>query len=412
MRTESQLAVEPDFVRFDDVHLFPKFQPIVSVTKGKTIGFEGLIRGSVMDGFPVLPQELFDRAQKTCRTLELDRKCRDVILSNFTSYNEGYEGYYLFVNIDTSILEIAEGSDYLFKQVQSSGIKAENMVIELCESKINDTGKLLRFVSKYKERGFLIALDDLGTGFSNLERIPILKPDIIKLDRSLIHNIEHESYKQECLKSLVRLANNIGAIVVAEGIETEIEAYTALEFGTHLLQGFYFSKPEFLEQKRLNAVEAKIAGISHGFKKYMKQRILEDKNQKKAYENMTGALLEELRTSDASSYDAILGRYMESYGGSRVECTYVLNGSGRQISNTVFSDYTTDNRKKLLFYPASAGTDHSLKEYYFRMANSRMSRYYSEPYISMATGNVCVTLAISFKDGAGVSNILCIDYQY
>jgi EAL domain-containing protein (putative c-di-GMP-specific phosphodiesterase class I) len=412
MQTDGQNAAEPAYARFDDVLLFPKYQPVVSVTKGKTIGFEGLIRGSVREAFPVLPQELFEKAYRTGRTLELDRKCRDVILRNFTTYNEGYEGYYLFVNIDTSILETAEGSDYLYNQVLTTGINPENIVIEICESKINDTEKLLRFVTKYKGRGFLIALDDLGTGFSNLERIPILKPDIIKLDRSLIRNIEQESYKQECLKSLVRLANNIGAIVVAEGIETEMQAYIALEYGTHLLQGFYFSKPEFLEQKRLSAVEAKITDISHGFKKYMKRRIREDKDQKRAYESMTSALLEELKNSDTSFYDAILRRYVDISGIGRAECAYILNASGKQISSTIFSDYTRDNRKKLLFNPASAGTDHSLKEYYFRIANSRMSRYYSEPYISMATGNVCVTLAISFKGGVSASNILCIDYKY
>jgi EAL domain-containing protein (putative c-di-GMP-specific phosphodiesterase class I) len=397
---------------FDDIRLFPKYQPIVSVTKGRTIGFEGLIRGTLLEGFPVLPKDLFDRARRLGRTLELDRKCREVILRNFTCYNEGYEGYHLFVNIDTSILEAAEGSNYLLNQVEDSGIDPENIVIEICESRINDTEKLLSFVSKYRGRGFLIALDDLGTGFSNLERIPILKPDIIKLDRSLIRSIEKESYKQECLKSLVRLANNIGAVVVAEGVETEMEAYIALEFGTHLLQGFFFSRPEFLEQKRLNAVEAKIAGVSGGFKKYMKKKIREDKNQKKACEKSTGALIEALKSCDVAQYDSVLRRFVGEAGNGRVECAYILNGAGRQISSTVFSDYRQDNRKKLLFYPASVGTDHSLKEYYYRPVNTKASRYYSEPYISMATGNVCVTLSISYRDAGNVAQILCVDYQY
>lgn len=399
-------------VTFDDILLFPKYQPIVSITKGRTIGFEGLIRGTLPEGFPVEPKDLFDRANRTNRALELDRKCRDVVLSNFTCYNEGYEDFYLFINIDTSILETAEGSNYFYEQVLASGIKAENIVIEICESRTNDTEKLVSFVSKYKRKGFLIALDDLGTGFSNLERIPILKPDIIKLDRSLIRNIENETYKQECLKSLVRLANNIGAIVVAEGIETEIEAYIALECGTHLLQGFYFSRPEFLEQKRLSSVEAKITGISNGFKKYMKKRIRQDKDLKKAYENMVGTLVNDLKSSAATLYDSILHDFIETNASGQIECVYVLNESGKQISNTIFSQYKQDIRRKLLFYPATIGTDHSLKEYYFRLANSRTNKYYSDPYISMATGNVCVTLTITFKGNGNNTGILCIDYKY
>ena len=87
----------------------------------------------------------------------------------------------------------------------------------------------------------LIALDDMGTGYSNLERIASIKPDIIKLDRSLIQDIDREYHKQELFDFFLKLAHKIGVFVVVEGIETEAEALSCLERGADLVQGFYFA---------------------------------------------------------------------------------------------------------------------------------------------------------------------------
>ena len=88
-----------------------------------------------------------------------------------------------------------------------------------------------------------MVLDDVGAGHSNLDRIPLFRPDVIKIDRSLITGVDGDFYKQETFKSLVSLSRRIGALVVAEGIETEAEAVTALELGADLLQGFFLGRP-------------------------------------------------------------------------------------------------------------------------------------------------------------------------
>jgi EAL domain-containing protein (putative c-di-GMP-specific phosphodiesterase class I) len=120
---------------------------------------------------------------------------------------------------------------------------AANIVIEIVESDTEDTEALIRFVKSYRECGFNIALDDVGTGHSNFDRISLLRPDIIKIDRSIISGIATDYFKQEIFKSLAKLSKGIGSLILAEGVETKEEILCCLEYGADLLQGYFFSRP-------------------------------------------------------------------------------------------------------------------------------------------------------------------------
>ena len=109
--------------------------------------------------------------------------------------------------------------------------------MEFLEARLEDVGRFGALADALREHGFLVVLDDVGAGHSNLDRIPLFRPDVIKVDRSLISGVGDDFYKQETLKSLVNLSRRIGALVVAEGIETDAEAIVALELGVDLLQG-------------------------------------------------------------------------------------------------------------------------------------------------------------------------------
>ena len=110
-------------------------------------------------------------------------------------------------------------------------------------------------VDLLRSRGFLIVLDDVGSGHSNLDRIPFIKPDLLKVDRTLIARIDTDYHKRGTLKSLVDLGRKIGALVVAEGVETEGEAMVALELGADLLQGLCLGRPndaDFMRREGLS----------------------------------------------------------------------------------------------------------------------------------------------------------------
>src|SRR5581483_2074621 len=190
------------------------FQPIVSIRKKMVIGYEGLSRGGLKGSKEhTPPQELFYQAAESGRTLELDRLCRKKVLEGFKPIAAKHPDRFLSLNFEASVIDQGVvGSGELMRQVKASGLDPASIALEVIESNVKDIGDLQKFIETHRAHGFLIALDDVGAGHSNLNRIPLLKPDILKIDRYLIQNIHAEFYKQEVFKSLANLSRKIGAL--------------------------------------------------------------------------------------------------------------------------------------------------------------------------------------------------------
>ena len=189
------------------------FQPIVDMKRKMICGVEGLIRGIDWNTKEVIsPIDLFKIAKKEGRTLELDRLCREKVLEAFQQISQRNLDIFLFLNIEASIIGVVGRTRYLSKQVKRYHIDPRSVVIEINEKIVRNDEDFKEFVMTYKKMGFLIALDDVGAGYSNLNRIPMAKPDVIKIDMSLIRNINHDYYKQEVFKSLRTLSKKIGGI--------------------------------------------------------------------------------------------------------------------------------------------------------------------------------------------------------
>lgn len=385
------------------------FQPIVSVVSKSVIGVEGLIRGINQQTKEIVsPVELFETAKKNGLTLELDRACMQKCIESFYNIYSSNKDLILFLNVDSSIIELIEGSNLMLKRALELNINPRNIIIEINESKVNNLEPLMRFVNTYRKHGFLIALDDLGSGFSNLDRVSVLKPDIIKLDRSLITRIKEDPYKQEVFKGIISLANRIGTLVVAEGVETEEETLLALEFGAQFLQGYFIAKPQLMDNHSLEIFTDKTVKTAASYWNYMKDKV---KNQKLALRTMDSKLNDiiiELIDKKTVPVDDLLIKYVAL--DDRIECAYILDEQGIQISNTVCKNKAINNKKHLMFNPANNGTDHSLKKYYYQLMNAKMNKYITEPYISLATGNRCVTISKIFKYSDQKKFILCVDF--
>ena len=166
------------------------FQPILSARNHSIIGFEGLVRGRCRNGDLIPPICLFDAAQENGLVTELDRLCREKVLATFRNIQHLQRNSLLFINLETSFLSSdIVGSGYLLNQVMRHNVTPSNVIIEIVESRTDDVDALVRFVNNYRDHGLNIALDDVGTGDSNFERISLLRPNIIKVDRSIISGI-------------------------------------------------------------------------------------------------------------------------------------------------------------------------------------------------------------------------------
>jgi len=125
-------------------------------------------------------------------------------------------------------------------------------VIEVMESQRYRTKQLVEAARVWHEAGFLLAVDDVSTGYNRLLSVVDLKPDFIKLDRQLVADCHENQRRKVVISSINALANDLGAVVIAEGIETKEELECLQPLGIKYAQGFYFSRPMPVENMSKN----------------------------------------------------------------------------------------------------------------------------------------------------------------
>ncbi|HEY5040299.1 MAG TPA: EAL domain-containing protein, partial [bacterium] len=389
------------------------YQPIISLKRKALIGFEGLARGLHPETQALIPpMDLFSEASRADLNLSLDRLCRKKVLEHFKPIYEANPKMILTLNFDASIIDQGVvGSGNLIQMVKDSGIDPRNICIEIIESNVEDANQLQKFVQAHREYGFLIALDDVGAGHSNLNRIPLLKPDLIKIDRYLIQEIQNNFYKQQIFKSLVFMCRSLGTLIIAEGVETKEEALSVLQMGADMIQGYYFSKP--LEAVRCleETYSEKIRDLASAFKHGEIEKISVKRFHLMKHHSMIRELQVELSSASVADFDQKLGRISGYF--PNVECFYVLDEQGIQVSETFFNNVESFNRNWLMFRPTPKGADHTIKDYYYMLMEAGLGKinFITEPYLSMTSGHLCVTLSALFKDSLQKRYILCVDIK-
>lgn len=387
------------------------FQPVVTLRGKSIIGVEALARGTHPDtGRMVPPDRMFDLAQGDDDLLiDLDRLCRRRALEGYRHGGLMAAGLIVSINFEASLLDRGVGgSGHIQGLAAELGIKPRKICIEIVESKVRALDALNAFVDTHRGAGFLVALDDLGAGHSNLERVAQLKPDVIKIDRGLITGMDGEFYKQEVTRSLCSLAQKIGALTVGEGVESESEALCALELGVDLLQGYHFARPGPPDPEGLGPVEERIASAARAYRDFTVNAIARRKAQHARYEQVVRQLFKELSRVSQDRFDELLGQLIALH--PALECIYVLDPEGRQISRTVCAAGKLVNQRKRLFQPSARGSDQSMKDYYL-LLTAGLNRYVSSPYISLASGNLCITISTWFRSAQGWPFILCADFD-
>ncbi|WP_344955541.1 bifunctional diguanylate cyclase/phosphodiesterase [Zobellella aerophila] len=222
--------------------LRPLFQPIVDTRQGGLIGHEALIRGPAGHALE-FPYDLFGEAKRVGMLSELDLTCREAAMQAYSQME--MEGY-LFLNVNPNVLlDKQHPRGCTLRLARELGIPAEKIVIELSEQyPIQNPEDLKQAVHRYREGGFLIAIDDLGAGYSGLKLWSEVKPDFVKIDRYFIEHIDGDPIKREFVQSIITLARGMQSRVIAEGIETGDELRQLQDMGIHYCQGYYLGRPQ------------------------------------------------------------------------------------------------------------------------------------------------------------------------
>lgn len=243
LKTYINLIRDKDF--FDILNtqsLTSHFQPIINSKDHKIYGYEALARGVKSNGELMSPFELFEKSDRNDMNFRLDRLCRESALKTAAAKKLKRK---LFINfLPTTIYDPNFCLKSTVKWANQLEFDASNIVFEVVETeKVKDKKHLKSILTFYRDKGFQVALDDVGEGYSGLNMIIDLKPDIIKIDRKIIENIHEDTLKQSVYKALYELTREHGITILAEGIENPYELEMIKSIGVDLLQGFYFAKP-------------------------------------------------------------------------------------------------------------------------------------------------------------------------
>ncbi|MGN7468883.1 EAL domain-containing protein [Brevibacillus sp. SAFN-007a] len=223
-------------------HVQMHFMPIIHLPDCRALGWEALARGPQNSPFAT-PAALFHYAEETDTVFRLEQICRKRALEQLRYLNPGEK---LFINLDPRAID----DPYLLRgNVQNMladyGLHPHNIVFEITERHAITNYPLFRkVIEAYRKKGYMIAVDDAGAGYSSLESITEIDPDFIKLDMSLIRNIDVDPIKQALLETFVSFAEKVRCKIIAEGIETERELETLIELGVVYGQGYYLGKPD------------------------------------------------------------------------------------------------------------------------------------------------------------------------
>lgn len=208
------------------------FQPIVDLDSGRVAGYEALTR--FHDG--TSPEERFAEARAVGLDLILERACLQAALAESAGLPPEA---WVSLNVTPEYLIRRSGRNPLGRRDRPSRI-----VLEIAEqSAIEDYGRLRESLSSLRQEGVAIAVDDAGVGFDTLRRLLELRPEFIKLDRSLIRGLARDGVRQALVSAIVQFAQQAGASLIAEGVERPEERDALHRLGVRYGQGFLLGAP-------------------------------------------------------------------------------------------------------------------------------------------------------------------------
>jgi EAL domain-containing protein (putative c-di-GMP-specific phosphodiesterase class I) len=218
------------------------FQPIVDVNAERVYAYEALVRGLNGESAASVLREVTD-----ANRYAFDQNCRVKAISLAAQLGLPETGAMLSINfMPGAVYSPAACIQVTLKTANKVGFPVDQLIFEITEGeKIHDHAHLTSIAQDYRRRGFKMALDDFGAGYSELNLLANLPIDILKIDMDLIRNIERRLTAQKIVRHLVDLAADLGTEIIAEGIETFAEYETLRELDIRLMQGYLFAKPAF-----------------------------------------------------------------------------------------------------------------------------------------------------------------------
>ncbi|WP_417597922.1 EAL domain-containing protein [Oceanospirillum sp.] len=403
-----QLGIHPNrigrdqgrfFGHFSGYALHSHYQPIISLTHQRTVGYEALMRpflGQTLES----PLALFARCHTPTQICHLDRISRALHLMNFRQL--GIKDGWLFLNIrGEEIRQSNMDAAGIRRTLAEFGFQPGQIVLEILEDAVHDEMLLAEFVQEFRNAGFLVAIDDFGTGQSNFDRIWKINPNIVKLDRSMVRNAHQQPRARRIFPRLVSLLRETESLVLIEGIENQDEALLAMDTDADMVQGFYFARPTADGQAH-HDLPSTIDNLHKEYASHQRQRRVNFQSQLTTFENLMTTCADLLRQEQSFEQSSKL--LLEQEGCRRI---FLLDGDGCQITRTIAPTHTENNNP---YHPLkhAQGANWARRKYFQRAIESPDRVCISRPYLALPDASIDVTFAIAFKHN-NKRYVLCCD---
>ena len=227
-------------------------QPLVR-KDGSVTGAEALARWYRPDGTMIMPGDFIETLETAGLIHKLDRHMWELAVKQLSIW-KGTEKQNLTISVNVSAKDFysIDVARVMTELVDQYGVDSRLLRLEITETALlGSTDKSDAIVSRLRQRGFLVEIDDFGKDNSTLSFLKDIKADILKIDMSFLQEIRDNERNQIILKSIIRMADSLGMDVITEGIETEEQLQVLMEMGCNYFQGYYFSRPLPLEEFEL-----------------------------------------------------------------------------------------------------------------------------------------------------------------
>ncbi|MBQ0760276.1 MAG: EAL domain-containing protein (putative c-di-GMP-specific phosphodiesterase class I) [Zhongshania sp.] len=381
---------------------FPCYQPIIDINRMSIAGYEALARTRASDGRVISIGAMFSDPSFNRRDLlAIDRSVREQALAYFA---KSQQDVFLSLNLSPEWMDhVADTMPVpTLEMAKKWGVDPTRVLIEFVEG-AGDNKNMQKLLARYRAAGMRIAIDDFGSGFSHLDRIIALEPDIIKLDMNLFKRAMAGGVSQEVVQSISYLARRTGSKLLCEGVETEQEFYFALECGARYVQGYFFwpALPEFIDSDSPKGI---IRGLLDGFV----ARNIDREKQRMRY-------MEEMALYFHLVQSALKGNILEFENLSAAPDgflrVFLCRHNGEQISPNY--DLADDvDKRTWLVDQENYGSNWSMRPYFYQaMAAKQLqqkNQVASAPYRDVRSGRLCQTIGkVLSGDRILFADIMC-----
>lgn len=265
------------------------FQPIVNAKTGQIFAYEALMRTA--GGMKIAPLTLLTYATQAGRLYEVEWLTYNNVLKYIAANREVFADRHVFVNSIPG--HFLNETDFLKLREQYSDI-LPLLVVEFTEQAETEGEELSMIQARCARNHMAIAVDDYGTGYSNISNLLRYSPNYVKIDRSLISSIHEEPKKQHFVTNIIEFAHANGFMALAEGVETAEELRAVIRFGADLIQGNFTSVPN---ERPVPAIPERIAAMIAKFSASAEKQIMQ-----KTYMLSEGEDMVHLPQLDAEHY--------------------------------------------------------------------------------------------------------------